>query len=72
MMTLCTTRSGPYQCMHTVNEKGEHPGACEAQAREYAKRTEFVTRNGFWWDLCAAKLHGLSKHVNGVCTACPT
>ncbi len=61
-MTICTTRSGPYQCLHEVNAAGEHEGACEAQAKEYAKRTEFVARNGFWWDLC--KKHGLSKHAH--------
>lgn len=65
-MTICTTQSGPYRCLHEVDEAGKHAGACEAQAKEYAKRTEFVARNGFWWDLCEAKKHGLSKHASMV------
>jgi hypothetical protein len=66
-MAKCTTTSGSYRCTHEVDSTGKHAGACEAQTREYA-RPEFVSRHGFWWDVC--KTHALTEHDNNGCITC--
>lgn len=69
-MTKCSTTSGPFRCTKELDANGRHGGECEAQAPEYATRTEFVSRHGWWFAICAT--HGLTEHntvING-CVAC--
>lgn len=68
-MALCNVTSGPYRCLHEVDSNGVHPGACEAQAREYARRGHFVQVHGFWYDVCGTcKI--VTEHREHGCSAC--
>ncbi len=72
-MTLCSTTSGPYRCSKEVDARGQHKGACEAQTPEYARRSLFVEKHGYWFNICAntAKTgHALTEHNDQGCMTC--